>query len=779
MSDRRYQYFYEEPGRNYYADKRPRPSPTVSDAYYEPTYDQYAGNNAYGDVPDGSVYVLPSGSATSGHAAMQAPAHLNVNVPQSGNAYREAYASYPSQSLDPRFFRNDAPPLPSTSAAEPAATWTDVAQGASGPNAFIQYQAPTLLPHTPAPSDPEVSAPAASTRAAEGKKAATAAPRRRRPASCTPCRQKKLRCNRAKPCTSCVERDTECIWEGDATPLYVGSQESDIEKLQAHIKQLESLVSAIPPTTAAQPNDGTPRQISHASSPASSTGRSATAPMKEKGAAREVERFDLVAQDLLGALISLVLSGVVTPPRAGRDSFLPNGQNGTALLQELKRLQDTHAGAILEMPVISALTVEDLTLPAIMALIPPEPKLRAAYDFFHEYFAWICPSVHVREIDKRWSAMKTALDGRDATPFAAPADAQFLALVLGVCTMGISRMPEPLAAQLGLVEEKETNGAAWARVASLVLHAGKPTEYPHLDGVRAANTIGVYHLLMTQGKTVPTGVSLISLGSHAAMELGLNRDPVDYPIYEREARKRTFWALFTISVTMTSFFSRSWSAFDLRYIDCAFPLDYHEDELEMDERAANARLRARASAPDFEETWISSQVFHFRIAYLAKLATDDLFAAATCSYEAVLAHDQKLMDLEASLPEIFQFGDFSTRPPTLTNQRAILLHLCLSAEVVRINRPFLALAAADDRYRHSRNQCIKYAKRELYIYSDKNGDWVEFSVSRFSAAMVLAIDLLSERPEDVQEKRDLLEFASLRLDLMADISVRLSTSSDF
>ena len=40
----------------------------------------------------------------------------------------------------------------------------------------------------------------------------------------------------------------------------------------------------------------------------------------------------------------------------------------------------------------------------------------------------------------------------------------------------------------------------------------------------------------------------------------------------------------------------------------------------MDERAANARLRARASAPDFEVTWISSQIFHFRIAYLAKLA---------------------------------------------------------------------------------------------------------------------------------------------------------------
>lgn len=221
MSDRRYQYFYEEPGGpNYYADKRPRPSPNVSDAYYEPDYDQYAGNNAYGDEPNGRVYVLPS-SATSGHAAMQAPAHPNVNAPQSGTAYSEAYASYPTQSLDPRFLRNDGPPLPSTSAAESATTWTDVAQGASGPHAFMQHQAPIFLPHTPAPSDPEVSAPAASTRGADGKKAATAAPRKRRPASCTPCRQKKLRCNRAKPCTSCVERDTECIWEG-CVPFRLG-----------------------------------------------------------------------------------------------------------------------------------------------------------------------------------------------------------------------------------------------------------------------------------------------------------------------------------------------------------------------------------------------------------------------------------------------------------------------------------------------------------------------------------------------------------------------------
>jgi hypothetical protein len=63
-----------------------------------------------------------------------------------------------------------------------------------------------------------------------------------------------------------------------------------------------------------------------------------------------------------------------------------------------------------------------------------------------------------------------------------------------------------------------------------------------------------------------------------------------------EGQKRTFWALFTISVTMTSFFSRSWSAFDLRYIDCAFPLDYHDEIQVSSKSGALARARSRALA---------------------------------------------------------------------------------------------------------------------------------------------------------------------------------------
>lgn len=38
--------------------------------------------------------------------------------------------------------------------------------------------------------------------------------RKRSPASCAPCRKKKLKCDRSLPCSSCVAKGTECIWQG-------------------------------------------------------------------------------------------------------------------------------------------------------------------------------------------------------------------------------------------------------------------------------------------------------------------------------------------------------------------------------------------------------------------------------------------------------------------------------------------------------------------------------------------------------------------------------------
>lgn len=106
---------------------------------------------------------------------------------------------------------------------------------------------------------------------------------------------------------------------------------------------------------------------------------------------------------------------------------------------------------------------------------------------------------------------------------------------------------------------------------------------------------------MTTGETISAGMSLISLAVHAAFALNLHRDPApkgksQYSFGECEQRRRLFWSLFTICMSITTvrlsrlchfcasfsaadfpFFSqgtsRTWSQFDLRQIDCKFPLD--------------------------------------------------------------------------------------------------------------------------------------------------------------------------------------------------------------
>ena len=62
---------------------------------------------------------------------------------------------------------------------------------------------------------------------------------------------------------------------------------------------------------------------------------------------------------------------------------------------------------------------------------------------------------------------------------------------------------------------------------------------------------------MTTGETISAGMSLLSLAVHAAFDLGLNRDPVQggqsgYSFREREERRRAFWCLFALSMTITT-----------------------------------------------------------------------------------------------------------------------------------------------------------------------------------------------------------------------------------
>ncbi|RAH39831.1 Zn(II)2Cys6 transcription factor [Aspergillus brunneoviolaceus CBS 621.78] len=63
--------------------------------------------------------------------------------------------------------------------------------------------------------------------------------------SCTFCRQKKLRCDRLQPCSSCVKRGLDCVYTGSASAASRRNPPSSARHLSQRIRQLEELVTVL------------------------------------------------------------------------------------------------------------------------------------------------------------------------------------------------------------------------------------------------------------------------------------------------------------------------------------------------------------------------------------------------------------------------------------------------------------------------------------------------------------------------------------------------------
>lgn len=184
-------------------------------------------------APVHSTYVIPSQHAGHHHTHSQetispssiyqhqvsaSPVHYSPPTPLvdtfppgtfSRPASRSDYASAPLRRA-PSFpnSRNGGSSLPAGLVSN-VDTWTGTDASASASTSSLDLTGPPNIELSRPPASRKRSATAAAT-------AEKQAPRRRVPASCTPCRKKKLRCNRSMPCSSCVERGepSGCIWEG-------------------------------------------------------------------------------------------------------------------------------------------------------------------------------------------------------------------------------------------------------------------------------------------------------------------------------------------------------------------------------------------------------------------------------------------------------------------------------------------------------------------------------------------------------------------------------------
>lgn len=240
-------------------------------------------------------------------------------------------------------------------------------------------------------------------------------------------------------------------------------------RLQAHIKRLEAMIAAHPPAK------------ERLSAPASASRRPAARadkadPPDQRTLPKAKDYYDMTAQDLGGALVSLITAGAVVPSRAGQESFLPNGQSSRGLLAECETLvASTSIIDQSEPPCTAALPdAATLNLKEMLALVPSEREMRIAYDFYRPRFASFYYSVDHDEIEVRWPRMKAILDARDAALFAAEFEPHFFALVLATCVAGLSRMPESVAKQHRIHDNCATEGVRWAKVAVLFLEVVSP-----------------------------------------------------------------------------------------------------------------------------------------------------------------------------------------------------------------------------------------------------------------------------------------------------------------
>ncbi|GAA5935575.1 hypothetical protein JCM3775_003356 [Rhodotorula graminis] len=801
---------FAPPSSSYHASSRSRYSSHPSSRHSVSSSEAEEQSSSHARAPVHSLYVA---SGQGQGAGTLSPSPLYDQSPDQQHHYSQQqqqqqqqhgdYGSPYSAPVTRASSRTDRPPQSMFARAPPSHHMTDdvtyvstrshhLPAGVVGASDGWAEGAPLDLPQPPKVT---ASSSSSSSAAARKKASSSQAPRKRVPASCTPCRKKKLRCNRSMPCSSCVERgDPEgCIWDGDAVPLFVAREETDVKELKAQVDRLQHLLDAM--------SESTP-PVSATTSPTTRPIDAASRPVQQQYAivqqaevpGLELATFDLRGQDLCGALVELALKGVLSTQQSGAESFAPNGVGGEAFLDEAERfvqssIQHDASSAGSSFVVLTPSSIAPSppssaphtsssspsafalntcllgtrpTVRQVLALVPSDDELRSAYQVYASSVHWHSAPIRLADLEQRWSLFRRAMSQPDEAQREREVDPLFVAVLLSACASGLASMTTKQAQARGFPDNRSSIVERWVHTAMLSLVAGKFMEQPSLDGIRAAVIIASLYIeqFMSTGDTVSAGMSLLSLAVNAVLSLDLHLDPsrpskAQPSFADCEERRRLFWSVFSLSMSVSSGTSRTWSGFDLRQIDCKFPLDCYDAELNMDERAAKARVRSRRAADGFEETPMTVTVLRAQQSLLAKKITDKAFSVTPCSYDDVLSLDMDLIAFEKSLPPAYELPvDGANRvqfasPPTPTEMRATVIQLYLAAEFVRLHRPFLVLAAADDRYQHSREQCVKYGKRLLAINSAPGChlDWAGHNFKVISAAVALAVELLQSPAE--------------------------------
>ncbi|KAH7916140.1 fungal-specific transcription factor domain-containing protein [Hygrophoropsis aurantiaca] len=447
--------------------------------------------------------------------------------------------------------------------------------------------------------------------------------RARKAINCEPCRNSKLKCDRNRPCSSCVLRGTIALCYQDArgheSEMQIRSDDSNASRVDPmqEITRLRHSVSLLETYILAnhRPGSSVPQHLKRSLEPPISP----SSPFAFNFKKEPTEGTSLDKDDAPGMLGSQGHGGLYAGPTAAVTHLT---------LGDRQSEEERHPSQ--EGPASDDLLASTHEYDRdLLALLPSLETIDGLVSYYFEYCNWIYRHVNQTAFLLAWARFKSG-----ANP-----DRVVLATVCMIMAIAVHYLPprDPLIAHLA--ETHEELGKKFYDVMRTALdrHRAESRSYS-LEMVECL-LIRCHYLTLSKTDSEEIWTvrgELVSMG----MAMGLHRDPLKWRLAKDVAERRrwAWWHIVLLERWQAFMFGRP-LAFASHHFDTQLPAHSHPTN------SAESRLYL-------------PNIALFRLAYILGDIMDNAVSLRAVPYESVLASDRALTQWMDTLPPELDLDEF-------------------------------------------------------------------------------------------------------------------------
>ncbi|KAJ4472068.1 fungal-specific transcription factor domain-containing protein [Lentinula aciculospora] len=502
--------------------------------------------------------------------------------------------------------------------------------------------------------------------------------RARKAINCEPCRNSKLKCDRNRPCSSCVLRGTSamCYQDGKGPDgdSYVRGDDhhyaridpaAEIARVRHSITMLESYVF--------------PHQRAAASlAPASTHRRNETIIPKKEPVDSDVndKSSQSGATTAPGMLGSRVQGGLYAGPTSAALHLLSNegrgSEDGTSSRQPSQERLSNPAPDIADDPSSNdfpALTPEyDRDL---LTLLPTVEVIDGLIAYYFEYCNWIYRHVNQPSFSHNWQRFKNGVNS----------DRIILALACAIMAIATHYLPAQHSLLESLSETHEQLGQKYFDVSTQALHRKQQETKSYTLDLVELLLIRTHYLNMLKNDSEEIWHirgELVTIGT----AMGLHRDPGKWRMHRDVAERRrwAWWHIILLERWQAFMFGRP-HAIASHHFDTSLP-SFCDPAVDKSGRLYLPNIAL------------------FRLAFILGDIMDDAVSVRPVPYESVQANDRALKQWIDNLPSELNLDEYKVAR-NLASPNANLRRLGVQSVIIRtsyyhirftLHRPYASIS---------------------------------------------------------------------------------------